>query len=128
MTGEDFESRIADLRQRSALKRDAKPTDGDSSGSGQNSAALSKAYQIGVELVVAVGVCTAGGWFIDDWLGTRPVAMILLFFLGAAAGIRNVVRSATEIGAVPSTSPGAAGTREAADLDKTGDRSPRTEL
>src|SRR6185437_11679652 len=50
-------------------------------------------FRIGIELVVAIGVATAVGWAIDHWFGTRPWAMIGLFFLGVAAGMLNVYRA-----------------------------------
>ena len=58
---------------------------------------LGLGFRIGVELVVAIGVATALGWAIDRWLGTKPWGMIVLFFLGAAAGMLNVYRAVTGI-------------------------------
>jgi ATP synthase protein I len=55
--------------------------------------------RIGIELVVAVAVTTALGWAIDHWLGTRPWGMIVLFFLGVAAGMLNVYRAVTRVSA-----------------------------
>jgi ATP synthase protein I len=54
-------------------------------------------FRIGIELVVAIGVATGLGWALDHWLGTRPWAMIVLFFLGVAAGMLNVYRAVTGI-------------------------------
>ncbi len=53
------------------------------------------AWRIGIELVVAIVVGTGLGWAIDHWLGTKPWAMIALFFLGTAAGMLNVWRAVT---------------------------------
>src|ERR1700731_4103410 len=58
---------------------------------------LGLGFRIGIELVVAVGVATALGWAIDHWLGTRPWGMIVLFFLGVAAGMLNVYRAVSGI-------------------------------
>ena len=58
---------------------------------------LGLGFRIGVELVVAVVVATALGWAIDRWLGTRPWGIIVLFFLGVAAGMLNVYRAVTGI-------------------------------
>jgi ATP synthase protein I len=60
---------------------------------------LGLGLRIGIELVVAIGVATGLGWAIDRWLGTRPWAMIVLFFLGAAAGMLNVYRAVIGINA-----------------------------
>ena len=54
-------------------------------------------FRIGIELVVAIGVATALGWAIDHWLGTRPWGIIILFFLGVAAGMLNVYRAVSGI-------------------------------
>jgi ATP synthase protein I len=54
-------------------------------------------FRIGLELVVAIGVATALGWAIDHWLGTRPWGIIVLFFLGVAAGMLNVYRAVSGI-------------------------------
>ena len=56
-------------------------------------------FRIGIELVVAIGVATALGWAIDRWFGTRPWAMVVLFFLGVAAGMLNVYRAVAGISA-----------------------------
>src|SRR6516164_2766078 len=53
--------------------------------------------RIGIELVVAIGVASGLGWAIDQWLGTRPWGMIVLFFLGVAAGMLNVYRAVTGV-------------------------------
>jgi ATP synthase protein I len=53
--------------------------------------------RIGIELVVAIVVSTGLGWGIDRWFGTRPWGMIVLFFLGVAAGMLNVYRAVTGI-------------------------------
>lgn len=55
--------------------------------------------RIGIELVVAIGVATGLGWAIDHWLGTRPWGIIILFFLGVAAGMLNVYRAVSGISA-----------------------------
>ena len=62
------------------------------------------AFRFATELVAALIVGVGMGWGIDWLLGhfgfhTRPAFLILFFVLGAAAGIRNVMRAATEINA-----------------------------
>ncbi|MDX1581137.1 MAG: AtpZ/AtpI family protein [Alphaproteobacteria bacterium] len=52
--------------------------------------AMGIAFRIGVELAVGLFIGSAIGWLLDQWLGTSPWLMIIFFFLGAAAGIRNV--------------------------------------
>jgi ATP synthase protein I len=56
------------------------------------------------ELVAALVMGGGLGWGLDWLCGTlgfhtRPVFLVVFFVLGAAAGIRNVVRAANEINA-----------------------------
>jgi ATP synthase protein I len=60
---------------------------------------LGLGFRIGIELVVSVVVTTGLGWAIDRWFGTRPWGMIVLFFLGVAAGMLNVYRAVAGISA-----------------------------
>jgi len=70
---------------------------------------LGLGVRIGVELVVAIVVSTGLGWAIDRWFGTRPWGMIVLFFLGVAAGMLNVYRAVTGVKGPVGYRPGAAG-------------------
>jgi len=69
---------------------------GDNAGQQQ---ALGIGFRIGIEFIVAIGVATALGWAFDHVLGTRPFAMIVMFFLGIAVGMLNVYRAITGQGA-----------------------------
>lgn len=71
-----------------------------SSGSG---AALGKAYRMAIELVVAVVVGGAIGWYLDKWLETGPWLFVFFFFLGVAAGFRNVYKAAKMMDKKPSS-------------------------
>jgi len=67
------------------------------------------ALRFATELVLAVAVGAAMGWGID-WLtgrffGWRPIFIVVFGLLGAAAGIRNVVRAAEEINARIASAP-----------------------
>jgi len=57
------------------------------------------AGRFATELVVAVVVGGGLGWLLDRVLGTRPIFLVVMFMLGAAAGIRNVMRAAAETNA-----------------------------
>ena len=68
---------------------------------------LGIAGRFATELVAAMLVGGGLGWGIDWLFGrfgyhTRPVFLIVLFMLGAAAGIRNVMRAAQELNAAMS--------------------------
>jgi ATP synthase protein I len=45
-------------------------------------------------LVSAVVVGTIIGFILDSWFDTKPWLIIIFFFLGTAAGILNVIRTA----------------------------------
>lgn len=88
----DLETRLRALRGR--IERH------DENGAGPAGApqtASGWAFRIGVELVVALLVGCAVGWLLDRWLGTSPLLLILFFFLGAAAGLLNVFRTARQM-------------------------------
>ena len=58
---------------------------------------MGNAFKSGTELVAAVGVGTIIGFILDSWFGTKPWLIIVFFFLGAAAGILNVIRAANRM-------------------------------
>lgn len=60
--------------------------------------ALGKAYRMAIELVVAVVVGGGIGWYLDKWLETGPWLFVIFFFLGVAAGFRNVYKAAQKMG------------------------------
>ena len=57
--------------------------------------------QFGINMLVPIFLCTFLGIYIDKKLGTSFI-VIILFFIGAAAGFRNVYRFAKEIYDKPS--------------------------
>ena len=58
---------------------------------------MGSAFKLGTELVAAVIVGTIIGFILDNWFGTKPWLLIIFFFLGAAAGILNVIRTANRM-------------------------------
>ena len=61
---------------------------------GSNAASLGKALKISTELVASVVVGTTIGFLLDNWFDTKPLLVICFFFMGVAAGILNVFKSA----------------------------------
>ena len=59
---------------------------------------LGLAFRVSVELISALAVGAAIGWFLDHWLDTRPWLMLVFVVLGGAAGILNVYRLASGFG------------------------------
>ena len=58
---------------------------------------MGSAFKLGTELVAAVAVGTIIGFILDGWFGTKPWLIIIFFFLGAAAGMLNVIRAANKM-------------------------------
>ena len=58
---------------------------------------MGSAFKLGTELVAAVGVGTIIGFILDSWFDTKPWLIIFFFFLGAAAGMLNVIRTANRM-------------------------------
>ncbi len=58
---------------------------------------MGNAFKLGTELVAAVGVGTIIGFILDNWFDTKPWLIIIFFFLGAAAGMLNVIRTANRM-------------------------------
>ena len=55
---------------------------------------MGTAFKMSTELVAAVAVGTIIGFILDNWFGTKPWLILIFFFVGVAAGIMNVVKSA----------------------------------
>ena len=87
-TSDDFKTRLKIAK--SKLKKQIL-SDSEKRGSFMGSA-----FKLGTELVAAVGVGTIIGFILDSWFGTKPWLIIIFFFLGAAAGMLNVIRQLIE--------------------------------
>ena len=83
---EDFKTRLKIAK--SKIKNEVQDLD-EKKGS-----FMGNAFKLGTELVAAVAVGTIIGFILDSWFGTKPWLIITFFFLGAAAGILNVIRAA----------------------------------
>ncbi len=58
---------------------------------------MGSAFKLGTELVAAVAVGTIIGFILDSWFDTKPWLILIFFFLGTAAGILNVIRTANRM-------------------------------
>lgn len=86
---DELGNRIAKARNSAGLDRS-----GDEDAERSYGAGLGAAWRISVEIVVAVVVCTAIGYGVDVAFETKPWAMLIMLFLGAAAGLNNAIRTA----------------------------------
>lgn len=57
---------------------------------------LTTISQFGINMVVPIGMCSFTGYLLDKWLGTS-FFIIVLFFVGALAGFRNIYILARKI-------------------------------
>ena len=85
-----------DLR---ALGRKIDDARGDSARRNAPPTGAGIAFRFATELGVALFVGAGLGWLLDHWLHTAPIFIVVMFLLGAAAGIRNVMRAAAELNA-----------------------------
>tara|TARA_X000001036_G_scaffold379581_1_gene370501 strand:+ start:665 stop:949 length:285 start_codon:yes stop_codon:yes gene_type:complete len=69
----------------------------DLSGKDKKGSFMGSAFKLGTELVAAVVVGTIIGFILDTWFDTKPWLIIVFFFLGAAAGMLNVIRTANKM-------------------------------
>ena len=86
---EDFKTRLKIAK--SKIKKDVQ-SDSEKRGS-----FMGNAFKLGTELVAAVAVGTIIGFILDNWFDTKPWLIIIFFFLGAAAGMLNVIRTANRM-------------------------------
>ena len=86
---EDFKTRLKIAK--SKIKKQVEPE------SEKKGSFMGSAFKLGTELVAAVAVGTIIGFILDSWFGTKPWLIIIFFFLGAAAGILNVIRAANRM-------------------------------
>ena len=55
------------------------------------------AWRMVIELVAGLGIGFGIGYGLDAVFGTTPIFMVLFIFLGLAAGVKTMMRSAAEI-------------------------------
>jgi ATP synthase protein I len=89
----DALARFSQRLDKARAQIDDKPAGGSDNAGDQR--ALGIGLRIGIEFVVAIIVAIGLGWAFDRVLGTKPFAMIVMFFLGVATGMLNVYRAIT---------------------------------
>ena len=89
MPKDTFKTRL-EIAKKKALKRNPNTKKHDPSPIGT-------AFKLSTELVSAVAVGTIIGFILDNWFDTKPWLIIIFFFLGAASGMLNVIRTANRM-------------------------------
>jgi ATP synthase protein I len=59
--------------------------------------AASQGWRMVIELVSGLGIGFGIGYGLDSLFGTMPIFLVLFIFLGFAAGVRTMLRTAQEI-------------------------------
>ena len=86
---EDFKTRLKIAKSKIKIQFDDENE--------KRGAFMGNAFKLGTELVAAVTIGTIIGFILDSWFDTKPWLIIIFFFLGAAAGMLNVIRAANRM-------------------------------
>ena len=89
MSEDEFKSRLKIAKNKAEVHKDQKNT--------KSSSNMGTAFKMSTELVSAVAVGTIIGFILDNWFGTKPWLILIFFFVGVAAGIMNVVKTAKKM-------------------------------
>ena len=99
----EFKRRSTELAHRLETKR---PRDKGPSSASKTGGAFAQALKMALEPLVGVLFGVFVGLTIDNALDTRPAFLIVFMLLGAAAGMLNLIRSASRLrGGPPSKEP-----------------------
>lgn len=93
-SGDSDSRRLAELEERLQEARRQRGTN-DQAESSQSK--LGIAFRLVTELLAGVIVGGGIGWALDRFFGTSPFLLIVMFLLGVAAGMVNVVRAARQM-------------------------------
>ncbi len=74
----------------------ARPQPSVEGANNTSGAEMGRAMRLAVELLAGAAVGGVFGYFIDRWLETSPLFLIVCFFLGVAGGFRNLMRAMQE--------------------------------
>ena len=109
----DLDERLKAAHGRRAEKSGTPQGRGDVSG-------FAVGLRIVVDLVAGIAVGVGIGLVLDNWLGTQPWLLIVFVFVGFAAGLLNVIRTAKQLemrAARQKAEGGAGGDNKAGDSD-----------
>ncbi|MBE1285870.1 MAG: F0F1 ATP synthase subunit I [Rhodobacteraceae bacterium] len=94
MIDEDQKQRMAQLEDRiEAAKKAQEPKP----RADEHYSLANQAWRMVIELVAGLGIGFGIGYGLDSLFGTIPIFLVLFTFLGLAAGVKTMLRSAQEI-------------------------------
>ncbi len=94
MTEPDPSKKLSDLEARIAAAKKAQEPEPRMD---EHYSQAQLAWRMVIELVAGLGIGFGIGYGLDALFGTSPVLMIIFIFLGLAAGIQTMMRSAKEV-------------------------------
>ncbi|MFQ6554076.1 AtpZ/AtpI family protein [Aestuariibius insulae] len=94
MDDRDTKDRLRDLEARIAA---AKGVPKVKHHSEEHYSQAQLAWRMVIELVAGLGIGFGIGYGLDALFGTRPILMVVFIFLGLAAGINVMMRTAKEV-------------------------------
>jgi len=100
VTDKDQKQRLAQLEARIA---EAKKAQEPAPRSDEHYSQAQLAWRMVIEMVAGIGIGFGMGYGLDSLFGTTPVLLVLFTFLGLAAGIKTMMRSADEVRAKQAT-------------------------
>lgn len=99
---DDDAARLRDLEER--LSRMTPKPEAQAPMAGYDKAHV--AWRMVTEIVAGIVIGCGIGYGLDHLFGTMPFLLILFIFLGFAAGIKVMMRTAAELGSKPGEAPG----------------------
>lgn len=94
MTEDDQKQRLAQLEARIAAAKQAQEPEPRAD---EHYSQAQLAWRMVIELVAGLGIGFGMGYGLDRLFGTTPILLVLFTFLGLAAGIKTMLRSAEEV-------------------------------
>lgn len=94
MSEHDEKQRLADLDARIAA---AKKAQEPKPRADEHYSQAQLAWRMVIELVAGLGIGFGMGYGLDSLFGTIPIFLVLFTFLGLAAGVKTMMRSAQEV-------------------------------
>jgi ATP synthase protein I len=93
---ERLEKLSSSLDRKRTEQENGKRAGDDQAAAGQQTGrAIATGFRIVTELAAGVIVGCVMGWYLDAWLGTTPLFLIVFIALGTAAGFWNMMRIGT---------------------------------